>query len=91
MKLAYHKTVSVGDIIELYGAKRAYLRTSSGFFRATINDSNYAIITTGKIIEFPIIDGKSPNVMTIVGGTASDVDVEIYELGGTPSDDYGKE
>ena len=44
-----------------------------------------------RTIEFPIIDGKSPSRMLLQQGEATDIYVEIYELGGVPSDDYGKE
>nr|DAD85033.1 MAG TPA: hypothetical protein [Podoviridae sp. ctV3c15] len=56
-----------------------------------INDSLYVILSGMRTIEFPIIDGKSPSRMLLSQGEATDIYVEIYELGGVPSDDYGKE
>lgn len=91
MMLAYHKNIVKGSYIDLYGAKKIYIRIDGSYYFGVINDSKYVIISSGKIIEFPIIDGKSPSKMLLQGGDGSHIYVEIYELGGVPSDDYGKE
>ena len=84
----------VGLKIPLYGLKRALIRTSTQYLEIKIGDSSYVITTAFNVFEFPIIDGKSPNFATIVSkgedGTQS-LYVSIFELGGVPSDDYGKE
>lgn len=91
MKLAYRLEFKQGDYIPIYGAKKICLRVGNGYENCEINGSEYVILTGHRNIEFPIIDGKSPSRLYMQQGTATDIYVEIYEFGGIPSDDYGKE
>ena len=57
------------------GQKKIGIRTGSGIANCKINDSYYIILATGnmRVIEFPIIDGKSPSKMTMLSGDATDI------------------
>lgn len=84
----------VGGKIPLYGLKKALIRTSIQYLELKIGDSSYVITNAFNVFEFPIIDGKSPNFATIYskgGDESQSLYVSIFELGGVPSDDYGKE
>lgn len=85
--------VNEGDKIPLYRCKKAMLRAISSYIRIVIGDSEYIILPQFHVFEFPIINGKSPNFATIIksGNEKESLTVSIYELGGVPSDDYGKE
>lgn len=70
--------------------KKVNIRTANSYCNCNINGSIYVILPSAKTLEFPIIDGKSPSRMLIESDSAT-LYIEIYELGGVPSDDYGKE
>lgn len=84
--------IKQGDKIPLYGLKKAIIITDTGLIHFKIGDSIYSITESQFVWEFPIIDRKSPKFGEIVDlNTTSILRVTIFELGGVPSDDYGKE
>lgn len=84
--------IKTGDKIPLYGLKKAIIRTDAGYMHLKIGDSIYTIPSSLFVWEFPIIDGKSPKFGEVLDlNNAISLIVSIFELGGVPSDDYGKE
>ena len=92
----YEKKVTNGDVLPLYGAKRVIISTSS---QCTLIGGNNSIpirtslsgVNTIGALEFPVINGLSPNSVRIGYTTSTGdtyVSVFILELGGIPSDDY---
>lgn len=92
MILSRSYDIKKGVKIPLYGLKKAMIRTGTGYANIKIGDSIYTVLNSQFIWEFPIIDGKSPNFGEIISlDEPTALTVTIYELGGVPSDDYGKE
>lgn len=92
MILSRSYDIKKGVKIPLYGLKKAMIRTGTDYANIKIGDSIYTVLDSQFVWEFPIIDGKSPNFGEIVSfGTPTVLTVTIYELGGVPSGDYGKE
>ena len=92
MILSKSYTAKKGDKIPLYGLKRAIIRIGGGYASIKIGDSVYNILPSQFTWEFPIIDGKSPKFAEVLNNSDGQLlTVSIFELGGVPSDDYGKE
>lgn len=83
--------VKINDKIPLYGAKKIKISTSAGGI--TFNKAFYIDnvgLNKAQSVEFPIINGKSPEYLTVsyVSQEKITVRVLIEEFGGTPSDTY---
>ena len=90
--IAHYENLKIGDKIPVYGAKKIKIGCSGGsgmVFNSTIYISNTLFETMGSI-EFPIINGKSPEYLTItyLGKEGLVLRVLIEEFGGTPSPTY---
>lgn len=89
--ISSYLNVKKNDRIPLYGAKKIKIGSSNGnvFFNHVIYISSRTFQTMGSI-EFPIINGKSPEYLTItsVSGDSVEVDILIEEFGGKPSATY---
>ena len=89
--VAYYKKLRVQDKIPIYGAKKIKIGVTGGFvlFNDVISISSPAFQNMGSI-EFPIINGKSPEYLTITAIESENIYVRVLieEFGGTPSATY---
>lgn len=86
-----YKNVKIQDKISLYGAKKIKIVCSAG--GVTFNSALYAdnvSFNKAQSIEFPIINGKSPEYLTTsyVSQEGITVRILIEEFGGKPSATY---
>ena len=91
----YFQNVTKNPILNLYGAKRVIITSTAntqvkaGSYTFQIGNS-LAYVNTIAPLEFPVIDGKSPNSLIIDPTPTTEVYFRVFilELGGVPSDDY---
>lgn len=86
-----YENVNINDKIPLYGAKKIKIVCSAGgisFNRSFYIDN--ASFNKAQSVEFPIINGKSPEYLTVtyVSQEKTIVRILIEEFGGKPSATY---
>ena len=89
--VSVYEHVNMNDKIPLYGAKKIKIGSAAGGI--TFNKAFYIDNTSlnkAQSVEFPIINGKSPEYLTVsyVSQEKMTVRVLIEEFGGKPSATY---
>lgn len=92
MKLLYSAEITASNktLTVPFGVKRCKMRSSAQTPIITgIGPIGTTAINACTSLEFPIINGTSPNTFTTFGGTdAITIYVLVEELGGTPDPEY---
>ena len=93
MKLLYSAEITASNktLTVPFGVKRCKLRCSSQTpIIIGVGPISSAPINTSTSVEFPIINGKSPNTFTTSYAGTETVTIYVFveELGGTPDPEY---